>query len=88
MAMTSVRMSDELMARLEAAAEKMRRSKAWLINDALDEYLAKEERKAKLLEETQLALADVEAGRVVDGEDVMDWLESWGTEDEKEPPSL
>ena len=88
MAMTSVRMSDELMGRLETAAEKLRRSKGWLINDALNEYLAREEAKAKLLEETQQAMTDVEAGRVVDGEEVLAWVESWGTPDEKEPPIL
>ena len=31
-------------------------------------------------------LADVRAGRVVDGNDVLRWLESWGTEQELPPP--
>ncbi|MGB3620858.1 MAG: ribbon-helix-helix protein, CopG family [Ketobacter sp.] len=88
MAMTSVRMSEELMARLELAAEKLRRSKGWLINDALDEYLAREEAKAKLLEDTQLSLAQAEAGQLIDGDEVMDWIDSWGSEDEKEPPAV
>ncbi|PCJ44655.1 MAG: transcriptional regulator [Moraxellaceae bacterium] len=87
MAMTSVRMPDELMGRLEKAAENLRRSKGWLINDALGEYLAREEAKVKLQEETQQALADVEAGRLVDGDEVIEWVESWGAQDEKEPPT-
>ena len=32
------------------------------------------------------ALADVEAGRVVEGEKVLDWLDSWGSDDELAPP--
>lgn len=88
MGMTSVRMPDELMGQLEQAAEKLRRSKGWIINDALKEYLAKEEREATMLAETREALADIKAGNVVDGADVMDWLASWGTSDEKAPPKL
>jgi predicted transcriptional regulator len=33
-------------------------------------------------------LADVRAGRVVDGDQVMRWLESWGTEHELPPPRV
>jgi predicted transcriptional regulator len=81
-------MPDELLAKLDDAAEKMRRSKGWIINEAVSEYLASEERKANMLEETREALADIKAGRVVDGAGVIDWIRSWGTEDEKPPPQL
>ncbi len=37
-------------------------------------------------EQTIEALEDIEAGRVVDGEKVMNWLSSWGSEDEQEQP--
>lgn len=86
MAMTSIRMPDELMSRLEKAAENLRRSKGWLINDAVREYLAREERKARMLAETHDALAEVDAGQLIDGEAVIDWLDSWGTDNEKPPP--
>ncbi len=88
MGMTSVRMPDELLEQLEQTAEKLRRSKGWIINDAVKEYLSREERKAQILEETREALADIKAGRVAGGEEVMDWLESWGTDQEKAPPTL
>ncbi|MFX4228249.1 MAG: hypothetical protein ACFHHU_10310 [Porticoccaceae bacterium] len=32
--------------------------------------------------ETQEALDDLNTGRVVDGDEVMRWVESWGTEEE------
>ena len=88
MGMTSVRMPDELLGQLDRAAEKLRRSKGWIINDAVKEYLIREERKAQMLEETLKAVADIKAGRVIDGAEVMDWLESWGTDEEKAPPGL
>ncbi len=88
MGMTSVRMPDELLAQLEEAAEKLRRTKGWIINDAVREYLAKEKREDRMLEETREALADIRAGRVVDGAEVIDWLDSWGTDEENTPPEL
>ena len=88
MGMTSVRMPDELLEQLQKTAEKLRRSKGWIINDAVREYLVKEERKSRMLEDTREALADIKAGRVVDGADVIDWLDSWGRDNEKTPPAL
>lgn len=86
MGMTSVRMPDELLGELEHAAEKLRRSKGWIINDAVKEYLQREELKDRRLAETREALEDLEADRVLDGNQVMDWLSSWGTDAEKAPP--
>ncbi len=84
MAMTSVRMPDEMMDKLDAAANKLRRSKGWVIKDAVQQYLEREEQKAIRYRETLEALEDVKAGRLVDGEEVLNWMESWGTDDEKE----
>ena len=37
-------------------------------------------------EETLEALEDIEGGRVIAGEEVMNWLASWGDEDELKHP--
>ena len=86
MRVTSVRMPDEVLKQLDQAAEKLRRSKGWIINDAVKEYLAREQRKSHMVEETREALADIMAGRVVDGAEVMDWLESWIADSENATP--
>ena len=86
MAMTSVRIPDDLMARLQKAAEQRRRSKSWLINDAVREYLEREEIKTRRLAETHQALSEVKEGQLIEGDEVLDWLDSWSTEDEKAPP--
>jgi len=86
MPMTSVRMPEELMDKLEGMSEKLHRSKGWIIKDAVAQYLEKMEQREQMLIETRRAMADVEKGDVVDGDDVMAWLESWGRDNEKEPP--
>lgn len=86
MSVTSVRIPDDLLAELEQTAEKLQRSKSWLINDAVKQYLANENYQQQQLIETQEALEDVKAGRLIEGEAVMDWLDTWGTDKEVNPP--
>jgi predicted transcriptional regulator len=86
MGMTSVRMPDDLMERLDATAARLRRSKGWVINDAVREYLEREELQQRRDQETREALVELEAGSLVDGDDVVAWLDSWGSDNELEPP--
>jgi predicted transcriptional regulator len=79
--MTSVRMPDNLLQRLDATATRLRRSKGWIINDAVREDL-----RQRRDEETREALAELDAGQVVDGDEVLDWIDSWGSKNEREPP--
>lgn len=86
MSTTSFRLDDDLQEKLDTTANRLKRSKGWIINDALRQYIEQEERKQQMLEQTQEAIADIEAGRVVSGEDVMKWLETWGTLAETKAP--
>ncbi len=88
MPMTSVRMSDQQMTELESIAVKLDRSKGWIIKDAISQYAARIEREERILNETRQALSEIESGDVVDGEEVLDWIESWGTQDEKSAPNI
>lgn len=83
---TSFRLDEDLESKLDKIAQNLSRSKSWIINDALRLYIAREEKKQQMLRETEEALADLEAGRVVSGKAVMKWLETWGTEDEEAAP--
>jgi len=86
MGMTSVRVPDEMLSRLESAAARLRRSKGRIINDALREYLEREERRVQRLAETRQGLGEVEAGDLVEGDEVLAWLDSWGAPDEHKAP--
>lgn len=86
MGVTSVRLTDELQDQLEETAERLRRSKGWIISEALNEFIAKEERALTRIERSRKALDQVEAGQVVDGNEVMAWIASWGSDKESRPP--
>ncbi len=88
MTTTSFRLDDDLGTKLEDIAESMRRSKSWIINDALRLYIEREQRRQRMLRETEEALADLEASRVIEGEVVMQWLETWGSDEEIKTPQL
>jgi predicted transcriptional regulator len=86
MGVTSVRLNDKLQEQLEETAKRLRRSKGWVISEALSEFMAKEDRAMMRIERTRKALDQVEAGQVVDGDEVMAWIASWGTDKETQPP--
>ena len=86
MSVTSVRLQPEVEVSLEAIALKLNRSKGWLINQALKEYISREELAARRWQDTLSALESVSKGRVVSESSVHTWLESWGSEGEQAPP--
>ncbi|MFH7028188.1 MAG: CopG family ribbon-helix-helix protein [Heteroscytonema crispum UTEX LB 1556] len=88
MSTTSFRLDEDLEEKLDTTATKLQRTKGWIINDALRQYIAREERKLRMLEETQEAVSDIEARRVVSGEEVMEWLSTWGTPLEGKAPKV
>jgi predicted transcriptional regulator len=83
---TSIRLPDEVSERLSELAARMQRSKSWVINEAIRDYLARAEEDSKRWQETLDALASVKAGDLIDGDQVETWLASWGNEKELEPP--
>ncbi|OGA01384.1 MAG: transcriptional regulator [Betaproteobacteria bacterium RIFCSPLOWO2_02_67_12] len=86
MAVTSVRLSEELERKLTSAAERARRTKSWLINEAVRDYLDRMGQDERRWADTLEALASVKAGRVIAGDDMMEWIASWGKKAEKKPP--
>ncbi len=56
------------------------------IRQLMHEYVVQEKELARRREETLEALEDIEAGRIVDGKKVLNWLAGWGTGDEQAPP--
>lgn len=43
----NVRLNDELQARLATLSERLRRSRGWIINEALEQFVAREELQAE-----------------------------------------
>ena len=67
----------ELAERVDEIAERLERSKNWIIKQALSSWLDQEEERSRL---TREALADVDAGHVIDHQAVQAWAESLSTD--------
>jgi predicted transcriptional regulator len=88
MSVTTVRLPAETEQNLENTASRLRRTKSWVINEALREYFDRHREDQERWEQTLEALADVAQGRVIDGEVVHEWLRSWGTDQELPEPKI
>jgi predicted transcriptional regulator len=87
MSVTSIRLQPEIESPLEELAKKLDRSKNYLINQAIKEYVVRQSVEECRWEETLQALSSIKAGRSVPESEVTDWLESWGTDKESSPPN-
>lgn len=88
MSITSVRLPSEIDHALSDAAQKLQRSKSWLINQALKEFLEREKLLQSRWEDTAEAMESVAAGRIISGDAMHQWLQSWGSSDELMPPKV
>jgi predicted transcriptional regulator len=86
MTVTTVRLQPEVEEGLEEIAGKLNRTKSWVINQALREFLEKQDLEQERWNQTLEAMESVAQGRVVSGEAVHAWLASWGDADELPPP--
>ncbi len=88
MSVTSIRLSSEVEAPLEVLAAKLDRSKNYLINQAIKEFVARQAMEDLRWKDTLEALDSVKLGKSVDAGEVESWLQSWGQSDEKTPPKV
>lgn len=88
MGVTSIRLQPEIENPLEKLANKLDRSKNYLINQAIKEFLARKTLDERKWNETLEALESVKANRVTDEQEVNEWLDSWGKDNEKKPPKI
>jgi predicted transcriptional regulator len=79
----SVRLKPETKRRLVKLARASGRSSNFLISDAVESYVADQER---LLAETRQASRQVKSGHYIKHDDMKAWLLSWGTDHELPPP--
>ncbi len=85
-AVIRARIPEQLKQDFEAVASARGWNLSQAVRQLMKQYVKQEKEISLRHEETLEALADIEAGRVVEGNRVLDWLDSWGAEDEQEPP--
>lgn len=85
--MLGIRLDEQLERRLNALAEKTNRPKSYIAKEALKRYLEQEEINEY---EKQLAFSRwehyQETGEAISHDAVADWLDSWGSDQEKPCP--
>jgi predicted transcriptional regulator len=79
----SVRLPPELNNDVTAIAAALDRSKSWVIEQAVKDYVALQ---ALQLAEIDEGIRDADAGRVVAHEKVVEWIKSWDGPDELPMP--
>ena len=84
--MVSARIPEELDGKLETLAGLTRRSKAYLLHQALEQYVHE---KVRLYHAIDEAVKEADAdGSYVSDKDMRAWLNSWGKPDELPPPRV
>lgn len=86
MGVTSIRLSKDVEVPLEQLAKKLDRSKNYLVNQAIKEFVLRQSMEEVRWSDTVEALESVKAGRLIESREVTGWLESWGGDSPKSPP--
>lgn len=86
MSVTSIRLSHEVEAPLENLSAKLDRSKNYIINQAVKEFIARQAMDDARWTDTLEALDSVRSGKSINASEVESWLQSWGSADEKAQP--
>lgn len=73
----NARVPEELAQKLDLIAERLGRSSDWIVEQALSAWIDREEERYR---KTRAALADVDAGRVIDHLCVRAWADSLSTD--------
>ena len=68
----TAKLPDDLVSRMDEIADRIDRSKSWIVRQALSEWLAEEERRYEL---TLEALKDIDEGRTIPHEEVLAMVE-------------
>ncbi len=84
----SVKINDELKGRVQRLAESRKRSAHWIMREAIEQYVGREEAQASFQAEAEDAWKSYrETGLHLTGEEVREWLGDWGTEKETKVPA-
>mgnify|MGYP006433796595 FL=1 len=84
---TSLKIDDALKGRVQDLANQRRRSPHWIMLEAIQQYVEREEACESFKQEALASWAVYkETGRHLTGREVRDWLNTWGTDNESTVP--
>jgi predicted transcriptional regulator len=79
----SIRLDPELNDRVGSIAAALDRPKSWVIEQAVKDFISIQEWQLTAID---AGMAAADAGRVVDHDEVVAWVRSWGRPDERPMP--
>ena len=83
----SIKIDDELKARLQSLATARQRSPHWIMREAIAQYITREEARESFINEAVASWTSYQqTGLHLTREEVADWLDSWGSEAETDLP--
>jgi predicted transcriptional regulator len=85
---TTLKLDDALKGRVQQLAGLRRRSPHWIMREAIEQYVAREEARESFRKEANDAwTAFLEDGLHLTGSEARGWLNSWGSDSEAELPA-
>jgi len=83
-----VKLDSDIRERIAKLAKLRKNSSHGLMREAIYEYVEREEKRESFHQETMLAWEEYkENGLHITSDEIIDWLSSWGTDNEKEMPA-
>ena len=83
----AVKIEDDTKKRLRRLAKTKKRTQHYLMKEAIDQYIEKEEKQEELRRSALEAYQDYqETGLHLTGNEVINWLQTWGNDAETEAP--
>lgn len=84
---TSIKIDDKLKNRVRDLASARRRSANWIMKEAIQQYVDREEAIESVQQEaTESWIEFQETGLHITGQEASAWLRTWGTDEEMEIP--
>ncbi len=84
---TSITLDDDLKERVQHLADARQRSVHWLLHEAIEQYVEREEEREAFNQDTIRAWEDYQAtGLYATADEVEKWLATWGTDNEAPAP--
>ena len=84
---TSVKLDSALQDRVQHLAAAQRRSAHWIMREAIQQYVEREEARESFKQEALASWAEYQTtGQHLTGNEARSWVHSWGTESETELP--
>jgi len=86
MGVTSIRLNSDIEKPLVELTKKLDRSKNYIINQAVKEFVARQAMEQDRWQDTLEALNSVKNGKIIDADVVEKWMDSWGNDGELPTP--